>query len=255
MGLLLLEDLGDLTYSRALAQGESEMELYSRAVDVLVDIHRRHIAVSVPNGLALYDEDKLVNESLLFTDWYMPQVIGHPTRASDRLQFQEIWYRLFQLLEDVPDTLVLRDFHADNLMWLPDRKGLAACGLLDFQDAVVGKPVYDLMSLLEDARRDLTPGVAHRMLDRYYGALPNFDRKLHETAYAILGAQRHCKVIGIFTRLAERDSKYEYLLHIPRVWKLLSHACRHPVLAPLKSWLDHQVPVDHRQGPIHWKRA
>ena len=215
IGLLLLEDLGDLTYSRALAQGESEMELYSRAVDVLVDIHRRHIAVSVPNGLALYDEDKLVNESLLFTDWYMPQVIGHPTRASDRLQFQEIWYRLFQLLEDVPDTLVLRDFHADNLMWLPDRKGL------DFQDAVVGKPVYDLMSLLEDARRDLTPGVAHRMLDRYYGALPNFDRKLHETAYAILGAQRHCKVIGIFTRLAERDSKYEYLLHIPRVWKLL----------------------------------
>ena len=111
------------------------------------------------------------------------------------------------MLEEVPETLTLRDYHADNLVWLPGREGVAAVGLLDYQDAVAGRTPYDLMSLLEDARRDLQPGLARLMLDRYLAAFPDQDRRTFEAAYAILAAQRHCKVIGIFTRLAYRDGK------------------------------------------------
>jgi aminoglycoside/choline kinase family phosphotransferase len=151
--------------------------------------------------------------------------------------------------------MVMRDFHADNLMWLPDRRGIAACGLLDFQDAVVGPPCYDLMSLLDDARRDLLPGLTGRMLDRYLDAFPEYDKAEFRATYAALAAQRHCKVIGIFTRLAERDAKYGYLVHIPRVWRLLDLACRHPYLGPLKTWLDDHIPLANRQVPIHRKQA
>ena len=254
-GLLLLEDLGDLTYMAALDQGESERALYDRAVDLLVDLHGRHIAVAVPNGLEAYGEEKLLDEVALLTDWYMPQVLDRQTAGAERSHFLDLWRRLLLHLPDMPDTLVLRDFHADNLMWLPERPGIAACGLLDFQDAIFGSPVYDLLSLLEDARRDLTPGLAARLLDRYFWAMREHNRDDFERAYAILGAQRHCKVIGIFTRLAERDGKYQYLLHIPRVWQLLDHACRHPDLAPLKTWMDEQIPLTYRQVPVRRRQA
>ena len=136
---------------------------------------------------------------------------------------------------------MLRDYHVDNLMELPGRSGVAACGLLDFQDAVAGPAAYDLMSLLEDARRDLKPGLIQDMLGRYRAAFPDLDGKSFDTAYAILAAQRHAKVIGIFTRLAVRDGKPAYVAHIPRVWRLLEAALEHPALAQLRDWFDRHV--------------
>lgn len=254
-GLLLLEDLGDRTFTRALAEGADEIELYSCALDLLIDLHSRHIAVAVPNGLEIYDEEKFLEEAVLFTDWYMPQILGQPTSPGDRARFLDIWHRLLLPIYKLPETIVLRDFHADNLMWLPDRDGIAACGLLDFQDAIVGPHIYDVMSLLDDARRDVMPGLVGRMMDRYLDAFPVLDKEEFRTIYVTLAAQRHCKVIGIFTRLAERDSKYGYLVHIPRVWRLLDQACRHPVLAPLKTWLDDNIPLANRQVPAHRREA
>ena len=138
---------------------------------------------------------------------------------------------------------MLRDFHVDNLMGLPGRPGIAACGLLDFQDAVAGPAAYDLMSLLEDARRDLEPGLVQAMLGRYRDAFPDLDLDSFEAAYAILAAQRHAKVIGIFTRLSVRDGKPGYLVHIPRVWRLLEAALEHPALAPVRNWFDRHGSV------------
>jgi aminoglycoside/choline kinase family phosphotransferase len=246
-GLLLLEDLGDGTFTRLLASGERDEEaLYALAVDFLVDLHTR--ADSALEGLPVYDEARLLAEASLLTDWYWPAVFGRELDPADRVAFLEIWRSLIPAARALPDTLVLRDFHVDNLMALP-RNGIAGCGVLDFQDAVAGPPAYDLMSLLEDARRDIDPGLVARMKDRYLARFPTVDRETFERSWAILAAQRHTKVIGIFTRLARRDGKPIYLEHIPRVWRLLEAALAHPALATLALWLDTHIPEDCRIIP------
>lgn len=245
-GLLLLEDLGDGTYTRLLAGGHDEEALYALATDVLAELHSRPDAI--PPGLPPYDDERLLTEACLLTDWYMPAVLGHETPAAARADYVRLWTDLFPVARAVPDTMVLRDFHVDNLMLLP-RPGLAACGLLDFQDAVKGPVTYDPMSLLEDARRDIDPGLIARMKERYLARFPALDRAAFEASWAVMAAQRHAKVIGIFTRLCRRDGKPHYLGHIPRCWRLLDQACAHPALAGLKAWLDEHIPADRRAVP------
>ena len=240
-GLVLEEDLGDDTYTRVLASGADEAALYATAVDVLIDLHRREDAV--PAGLPTYGNGRLLDEVFLLPRWYLPAIAGRPAPEAARRSYGEAWLSLFPTLHSQPRTLVLRDYHVDNLMVLPGRSGIAACGLLDFQDAVAGPAAYDLMSLLEDARRDLRPGLAEDMIGRYRAAFPDLDGAAFETAYAILAAQRHAKVIGIFTRLSVRDAKPAYLAHIPRVWRLLEAALEHPALAQLGDWFARHVPV------------
>jgi aminoglycoside/choline kinase family phosphotransferase len=246
-GFLLLEDLGDDTYTRMLAAGADEGELYALATDVLIDLHRH--ADALPDALPAYDDDRLLTEAGLLTDWYMPEVLGRPTPDDLRGEFVQLWRDLFPAVHAQPATLVLRDYHVDNLMWLPERKGSARCGLLDFQDAVAGAGAYDLMSLVEDARRDIADDLRQAMIDRYLAAFPGMDRGAFLESFAILAAQRHAKVIGIFTRLCRRDGKPGYLVHIPRVWRLLERACAHPALAPVAAWLDRHIPGEKREIP------
>jgi aminoglycoside/choline kinase family phosphotransferase len=254
-GLLLLEDLGDDTYTRLLAPatrsartdgGGDEEALYALAIDLLADLHGNPEAI--PLHLPSYDDDKLLTEACLLTDWYMPAVLGHATDKAARAEYADAWRALLPIARAVPDTLVLRDFHVDNLMKLP-RDGLAACGLLDFQDAVAGPLTYDPMSLLEDARRDIDPALIARMKERYLARMPGLDRAAFDASWAVLAAQRHAKVIGIFTRLCKRDGKPIYLVHIPRVWRLLDQACTHPALAEIKAWLDRHLPQEKRIVP------
>jgi aminoglycoside/choline kinase family phosphotransferase len=245
-GLLLLEDLGDATYTRLLDADHDETALYRLATDVLAEIAAHPQAVLA--GTPPYDDGRLLTEACLLTDWYMPAMTGRETGADVRAEYVEIWTRLFPIARMVPDTLVLRDFHVDNLMLL-DRPGLPACGLLDFQDAVIGPITYDLMSLLEDARRDIDPVMAELMKGRFLKRFPDMDRSVFEASWAVMAAQRHAKVIGIFTRLCKRDGKPGYLVHIPRVWRLLDGACRHPVMAELSRWLDRHIPKDARGVP------
>lgn len=245
-GLLLLEDLGDDTYTRLLAAGHDEEALYALATDVLAGIASRPDAI--PAGLPPYDDERLLAEACLLTDWYMPAMTGRDIAAESREAYADIWRRLFPVARLVPDTLVLRDFHVDNLLLL-DRPGLAACGLLDFQDAVAGPATYDLMSLLEDARRDIDKMMAERMKQRWLARFPTLDRTVFEASWAVMAAQRHAKVIGIFTRLCRRDGKPGYLVHIPRVWRLLEDALRHPVMGELARWLDRNIPPETRGVP------
>jgi len=176
-------------------------------------------------------------------------VLGRPLDDAAVRECETLWRAAFPLARKVPDTLVLRDFHVDNLMRLPARAGVAACGLLDFQDAVIGPVAYDLVSLLEDARRDLAPGLRDAMTERYLAAFPGWDRAAFQAACAVLSAQRNAKIIGIFTRLLKRDGKPVYLRHIPRVWRLLEGDLAHPALAPLRAWLAKHLPPELRRVP------
>ncbi|MBL8670197.1 MAG: phosphotransferase [Alphaproteobacteria bacterium] len=253
-GLLLIEDLGDETYTRTLARGEaSEEALYALAVDLLIDLHKRFRpsdAAAVTPAPPPYNESRLLAESDLFVTWYLPAREGRPAPAQTDGGFgAAVTASLAQVVSTLEPTLVLRDFHVDNLMWLKDRGGLKACGLLDYQDAVIGSPAYDLVSLLEDARRDVPAPLQQAMINRYLKAFPDIDPKAFRAAYAVLGAQRNLKIIGIFTRLSRRDGKSQYLPHIARVWRLLEGDLRHPACEPIRDWLDSAVPPQTRTVP------
>lgn len=247
-GLLLMEDLGDDTFTRLLARGEDETALYELAVDTLIALHRLPAATSVPRGLPAYSDDLLMAEADYLLDWYLP-AIGLALRPGSRSAYGARWREAFAQARDVPQTLVLRDFHVDNLMRLHGREGPAACGLVDFQDAVAGPASYDFVSLVEDARRDVPPALAGALRHRYLVAFPDLDATAFDRSCAVLGAQRHCKVIGIFTRLSRRDGKDAYLGHIARVWRLLEAAVLHPALRPIRDWLDETVPPAARTVP------
>jgi N-acetylmuramate 1-kinase len=246
-GLLLLEDLGDGTYTRLLAAGAEEHFLYALAVDALIELQRRFdpAAASLPP----YDEARLLAEAALLVDWYLPAMTGEAPSDVLRETYRDAWRAVLPCAAGAATTLVLRDYHVDNLLYLPQRPGVAACGLLDFQDAVVGPASYDLVSLLEDARRDVPPVLAERMIERYLAAFPAIDPMAFLGSYAVLGVQRSCKIVGIFTRLWRRDGKPQYLPHIARVWRLIERDLAHPALAPVAGWLARNIPSELRGIP------
>jgi aminoglycoside/choline kinase family phosphotransferase len=246
---VLIEDLGDDTYTRLLAAGHDERTLYELATDLLIDLHRRPAKKAVPSGLAPYDLAAFQREADLFVAWYMPAVTGKAASEALLESYRTCWKAVLPLAYGAPGTLVLRDYHVDNLMLVHGRVGLAACGLLDFQDALVGPASYDFISLVEDARRDIAPELIAAMRARYVAAFPALDRDAFDASCAVLAAQRHAKVIGIFTRLCVRDGKPKYLVHIPRVWRLLERAAAHPALAPVRQWLDGNIPRRSRTVP------
>ncbi len=250
-GFLLLEDLGDSRYTTVLSgksplPSPSEKELYKLAIDTLVEIQK----LPLPQDIPSYGDELLMREVLLLTEWYIPRVFGDKYGDDDLQKLQDeyvaIWERLFQLLENDRQVLVLRDYHADNLMWLPEREGVEKVGLLDFQDAVTGSPAYDLLSLLEDARRDVAPELAEEMVDYYLSLAPETDKDNFLLLYNLLAAQRNCKIVGIFARLSVRDGKDTYLQFLPRVWGHIERDLHHPTLAELKEWMDGVVPKEKR---------
>ena len=246
-GLLLIEDFGDGTYTRLLAAGEAEEPLYALAVDVLIALRRRFEAVA--SDLPRYDEARFLDEAVRFVDWYLRLVAGKEAPAALREDYLARWRVVLASAESTPATLVLRDYHVDNLMRVAGRNGVAACGLLDFQDAVLGPATYDLMSLLEDERRDVALPLRQKMIARYLAAFPDLDRDGFATSYAVMGAQRHAKNIGQFARLKLRDDKPHYLKHIPHMWRLLIEDLAHPALAPVRQWFEANVPPGWRRVP------
>ena len=179
-------------------------------------------------------------------DWYAPAALGRPLSKPRREEYLDLWRTILPQAALPDETLVLRDYHVDNLMLLPDRSGVRGCGLLDFQDAVWGPPSYDLVSLLEDARREVPAELRSRMTERYLAAFPALDRAAFLRSAAVLAAQRNCKILGIFTRLWKRDGKPRYLVHLPRLWRLLEQDLANPNLAPIARWLDRHLPRSSR---------
>jgi aminoglycoside/choline kinase family phosphotransferase len=237
-GLILLEDFGDARLVPALAADPTtERALYEAAIDVLVELHR-HPA----DGLAPYSVNELRREVRLFPDWYLPAV-----GLAEAPGYDSAWEGLWPLVEAQPPVIVLRDYHADNLMVL-DRPGVRRLGLLDFQDALAGHPAYDLASLLRDIRRRVSGELEAAMLDRYVAARPELDEGAFRTAYDVLAAQRNIKILGVFTRLFVRDGKAQYPAFHPRLWELVTDELARPALAPVKDWFDAHVPAHARRG-------
>ncbi len=244
-GFVLLEDFGDDSFSFLLAgPGATSLErtLYAAATDLLVDLHHR----PPPSGLPRYDPDWLLADAALFLETALRD--ASPAMSAE---FGAAWRGALEAAAAGPQALCLRDFHAGNLMWLPARgdtgsDGLHRVGLLDFQDARAGPLAYDLVSLLQDARRDLGAGLEAAMVARYLAASPGLDTHAFRASYAILGAQRAVRIVGVFHRLARRDGKPAYLGHLPRVWRHLDANLAHDALAPVRDWFARQVPAQMR---------
>jgi aminoglycoside/choline kinase family phosphotransferase len=178
-------------------------------------------------------------------------VLGRKANELERTEHRVLWTQVLNQVRGSDPVFVHRDYHAQNLMWLAQRKGIARTGVIDFQDAVSGSPAYDLVSLLEDARRDVPLELAEAMRKHYLkqrSGCDRFDVDAFESEMAIMAGQRNAKIIGIFSRLYLRDGKPRYLAMIPRVWRYLEQDLRHPALAQLKTWYDAHIPSELRHA-------
>jgi tRNA threonylcarbamoyl adenosine modification protein YjeE len=253
-GLLLIEDLGDRVFGTELARDLTpQSTLWRTAVDALVVLRqspaiqalvsRRSVnAVTLPS----YDREALQIETELLLDWYWVALHDTPATIDVRAEYLALWEPLFQSLERQPPSLVLRDYHSPNLIWLPEREGVRKVGIIDFQDVQIGPAAYDLVSLLQDARVDVPETLEKELFDYYLCAAKVRDPKEFQIAYNTLGAQRNTKILGIFVRLAHRDGKRSYLAHLPRIWGYLQRNLTNVALAPLAAWYERHFPVSSR---------
>lgn len=250
-GFLLIEDLGDDLFSRVLAYDPSqEQELYTAAVDALIVTQK-----ATPPALDTYDTDAMTTTALLLPDWYLKYGSEAEVHTSVRAEYRKLIHDLLaQHVTTTDPVLVQRDYHAENLLWLPDRTGPARVGLLDFQDAMLGHPAYDLASLLKDARRDVHPEVQRDTLD-YYISKTSADPTTFKAAYAVCSAQRNLRILGVFTRLCVRDGKTHYPDLMPRVWGNLMDDLSHPALSDLRDFITTHAPVPDAQFIANIKAA
>lgn len=229
LGFLLLEDFGDETYNRVLTKNpQEEFLLYKNAADVLSNLHH----FEAPKDLPIYNHALLFREVMLFIDWYLPAQ-GKILSLEEKSEFKYLWFKIFDLLSKENQVLVLRDYHADNLMKIPQ-----GVGLLDFQDAVIGSKAYDLVSLLEDARRDVSEEVRQKILE-YYIEKSGCEPDVFLRDYSILSLQRNVKILGIFSRLSKRDGKHHYLNFIPRVRDFVETRLEDKIFSEIKKLIKH----------------
>jgi aminoglycoside/choline kinase family phosphotransferase len=238
LGLLLLEDFGDRRMGPVLLEEPGlEEAVYARSIDLLAHLNR----VPPPLELRPYGRDELLREVLLFPDWYL-KAAGVPVdEAGYVAAWDAVWGEVLDATARAP-VLTLRDYHADNLMLLAGRDGVQGLGLLDFQDALLGHPAYDLASLLQDARRDVPTGLEAAMLGRFVRSGVVGDEEAFRRAYAVLATQRNVKILGIFVRLRDRDGRAGYVERLPRVWAHVERTLEEPALAPVRAWFDAHVP-------------
>ncbi|MBV8938869.1 MAG: phosphotransferase [Alphaproteobacteria bacterium] len=251
-GFVLLEDLGDALFTPALAQdNRDEPALYRAAVGVLAAWAKNPAMRNGKLPMAPYDTAAYLREAELFAEWLLPQLLPAAQRETARAEYSQLWRDILRENSLPAEIFVHRDYHADNLIWLPKRQGVARVGLLDFQDALVGHAAYDLVSLLEDARRDVPKALAAELREQYMRET-GVNREDFLRAYAVLGAQRNCKILGIFVRLWRRDGKAHYLSYLPRVWRHLEGDLQHPALERLRAWMDRTLPEAARGAlPVH----
>lgn len=258
-GFLLLEDFGDTTVAKYLVHNQATLQyqvkmksVYKACIELLVEIQ----SLQVPEHLASYDDELLLQELELYIDWYVPFVTeksainDHPLASNTisselKSEFLAIWRNILEKRPKLPNCLVLRDYHVENIMFIAAGKvdigniEYKNFGLLDFQDAVIGSPAYDLVSILEDARYEVGREFALECLDYYCNLRPELDKDDLMLDYHILGGQRNSRILGVFARKALRDSNRSYLKYIPRVLKYLEYDLSDLRLEPLKIWLQH----------------
>ncbi len=259
-GFVLLEDFGHGVFGPEMARGTPQAELWGAAVDVLLALATEpppadiSIKGHAPYRLPDFDAEAMLVEASLLIDWLWPALYGRETPAALREDYLALWRPHLERAAKADPGWVLRDYHSPNLMWLPQREGIARVGLLDFQDALKGPLAYDLVSLLQDARLDVPEALEREQLDRYCAARSaqsgSFSANDFRSLYATLGAQRNSKILGIFARLAKRDGKRDYLAHIPRVARYLERNLAHEALGDLRRFYVREFPAADDLPPI-----
>ncbi len=253
-GFVIIEDLGDALYADVI-DPNNEAELYGAAAEVLARLHADRAPAVLPpdKDLHPFDETALIAETDLLPQWFMPVALGRTPGDDEIEEHRALWREAVAGALRADPVFVHRDYHAQNLLWLPDREGVARVGLIDFQDAVAGPKAYDLISLVEDARRDVAPAIAEATTAHYLAAMRAQGTPLDAEAYrglmAVMAAQRNAKIAGIFARLYKRDGKARYLGYLPRVWGYLNRDLEHPMLARVKAWYDKAIPREKRGAP------
>jgi aminoglycoside/choline kinase family phosphotransferase len=244
-GLALVEDFGDNTFSRLLGDGADEAALYQRAVDLLIALHRRATPADLAT-LPVFDDDRALDGLFRMLDWYWPAIHGAPPRDTVRREFESAWRAVLPQMRSVPDSIALFDYHTDNLLLL-DRPAVAACGLVDFQDAVQAPVVFDIATLLANDRRAIPDSLRDALIDRYLADFPALDRDAFMTAFAVKTAHWNTRIVGTFARLLRRDGKLHYQRFMPRVWFLIERYTAHPALGAVAEWYRrHLPPADRR---------
>ncbi len=239
-GFVLLEDFGNITFTTILNTGnERELELYSIATQALETLK----GCTRPSFIEDYSVAKLVAEVSIFIDWYWLYEKGSKAPALIKQSFLALWTDLFEELPETPKTLILRDFHVDNIMIVDEPLSQRTCGILDFQDALWGSVVYDFVSLLEDARRDVSMEVVHKCSQQFLSMYPKEMHPALETTAKILAAGRHLKIMGVFTRYAIREENSSKCVHLPRLWRYLDQHFKDPLFAPLAEWFRMNFPA------------
>lgn len=260
-GFLLLEDFGNRDFAGMLAQGHDQREMYRAATDVLIALRRKPVPRDLPilrtgrqHHLPRFDRDALEIELSLILDWYWPEVFGAPAPANVREEYDKLWVPLLDRMLAEPPGLFLRDYHSPNLFWRPYETGLARIGVIDFQDALAEHWAYDLVSLLQDARETVPADLERELFEHYCTEVardePAFDREAFAATYAVFGAQRNTRLVGLWVRLLRRDNKSNYLKHMPRTWDYLARNLAHPALADVAAWYAAHFPQDVRNRPI-----
>ena len=237
-GFLILEDFGKDLFSKMLIENPSnELEFYINATDNL--IHLYHAAPL--KGLSVYNSTDMANKSLLALDWYLEYGLAEPPNCSLKTELYKLLKASLMDVMDTPLIMVHRDFHAENLIWLNYKQDSQRVGILDFQDTMLGHPAYDLASLLNDIRRDVSPEIKRKCLDHYL-LNTNLNTEAFEYGFSVCSAQRNLRILGVFTRLSVRDDKMHYLTFIPNVWRKLIEDLRHPALGDLSSLIRDSFP-------------
>jgi aminoglycoside/choline kinase family phosphotransferase len=250
-GLAVIEDFGEGVFARLMEQGQDQAELYFAAMDAQARLHEASPpAVLSADGLSwpllAYDAVALKAGADLFVEWMPKLSPALDFGAEARAEWDGLWTGIAKRGEAGAAVFAHRDFHAENLLWLPERSAAARVGMIDFQDAVLAHPSWDLHSLLQDARRDVSPELERAALDRYFGHRPGLDREAFMADYAALATLNEARILGVFARLIVRDGKPRYRQFMPRLWDHLQRNLQNPALADLKRWFDRHVPIEAR---------
>lgn len=236
-GFIVLEDLGNFNIKTFIDTSPKSLHknLYHLVVDTLVSLQEKP-----PINLTIYDNPLLLKELNLFLDWYIPYFLNRTLTKTELDEYQGIWKEILNNQIPLSNCLVLRDYHVENIMYLEKRQGIKKLGLLDFQDAVLGSPIYDLVSILEDARIEVSRDLAIDCI-KYFAKQRRFDLEEVTTNYHILGAQRNSRILGVFARKYIRDQNDNYLKYIPLVLEYLNYDLSHPIMSKLKFWFTKVV--------------
>jgi len=254
-GIIVIEDFGDSSFYKMLVKKKNKLIIYKKLVDLLLKIQKIKPKSKIKNinnkshVINKYSNQFLHKESDLFFDWYLPLFLNKKKVLNIKRKTKKILSLLYNRLNFPNSYFVHRDYHVQNLMKVGKK-----IGVIDSQDALIGNPTYDLVSLIDDVRIR----TSRKLKDQIYNYYLKKTSKIYKISsknfledFNILSVQRSLKIIGIFSRLFKRDKKNKYLKFIPYTWQLLEMRMGAEIFSKLKKILDSNISKKIRKKIIY----